>query len=252
MLAVRSGSEGSRARENRSSAKSKGWVALALLLLPLTAAAGPGPDYRWDESRNRPGPNRCRDSSQCDGARTCSPAGWCQGEARPMPPPPPPHSGRDHGGRDWGQGPRPQRSTLIRSRLAGLVLDVQGNKRAPGAGIIAHRAKSNREGNDNQQWELVPTRGGYLIRSRLNGLVLDVQGANKAAGTPVITWEATGQPNQVWQLVPGRGRDTYYIQSQLNGLVLDIEGAKTDGSGRLITYPMKREGADNQLWQLDI
>ncbi|KFA88409.1 RICIN domain-containing protein [Archangium violaceum] len=99
---------------------------------------------------------------------------------------------------------------------------------------------------------LVPTRGGYLIRSRLNGLVLDVQGANKAAGTPVITWEATGQPNQVWQLVPGRGRGTYYIQSQLNGLVLDIEGGKTDGSGRIITYPMKRDGADNQLWQLDL
>ncbi|WIG92976.1 RICIN domain-containing protein [Myxococcus sp. SDU36] len=254
MLAVRSSSEGVRARENRSSAKGKGWAALALLLLPLTAAAGPGPGYRWDESRNRPGPNRCRDNAQCDGARTCSPAGWCQGEARRTPPPPPP--GRGPGGQDWGNGrgeTRPQRSTFIRSRLAGLVIDIAGGNRAPGAGLIAHPAKSNRVGNDNQKWELVPTRGGYLIRSRLNGLVLDVEGANKAQGTRVVTWEAHGQPNQVWQLVPGRVRGTYYIQSQLNGLVLDIEGAKTDGSGRLITFPMKRDGtANNQLWQLDI
>jgi hypothetical protein len=256
MLAIRSGSEDGRARENRSSAKGKGWAVLALLLLPLTAAAGPGPEFRWDESRNRPGPNRCHDSSQCDGARTCSPAGWCQGEARPTPPPPPTsHWNRDPGGRDWNPGrgeSRAQRSTFIRSRLAGLVIDIAGNNRSPGAGLVAYPAKSNREDNDNQKWELVPMRGGYLIRSRLNGLVLDVEGANKAPRTAVVMWEAHGQPNQVWQLVTGRVRGTYYIQSQLNGFVLDIEGAKADGTGRLITYPMRSEGAENQLWRLDV
>ncbi|AEI64931.1 RICIN domain-containing protein [Corallococcus macrosporus] len=251
MLAFRCSSEGGRARENRSSVKARGWAALALLLLPLTASAGPGPSYRWDESRNRPGPNRCQTSAQCDGARTCSSSGWCQGEARPTPPPPPP----SHNGRDWRpeRDTRPQRGTFIRSRLEGLVIDIVGGNRAPGAGLVAFRAKSNREGNENQKWELVPTRGGYLIRSRLNGLVLDVEGANKAPGTAVVMWEAHGQPHQVWQLVPGRVRGTYYIQSKLNGLVLDIEGARTDGSGRLITYPMKRDGtAQNQLWKLDI
>ncbi len=256
MLSVRSGSEGGRVRANRSSVKGKGWAALALLLLPLAAVAGPGPNYRWDESRNRPGPNRCQNASQCDGARTCSPAGWCQGEARPTPPPPPPPPGRGHGGRDWEPGrgePRSQRSTFIRSKLAGLVIDIEGANRAPGAGLIAHRAKSQREGNANQQWELVPTRGGYLIRSKLNGLVLDVEGANTAPATRVVTWEAHGQANQVWQLVPARRKGTYYIQSKLNGFVLDIEGGRTDGAGRLIIYPMKRDGeADNQLWQLDI
>ncbi|RKH16928.1 hypothetical protein D7X74_14020 [Corallococcus sp. CA047B] len=247
MFAVRSGSEAGRAREDRASAKGRGWAALALLLLPMTVAAGPGPNYRWDESRNRPGPNRCHDASQCDGARTCSPAGWCQGEARPSPPP---------GRSEWGHGrgeTRPQRSTSIRSKLAGLVIDIEGANRSPGAGLVAFRAKSNREGNDNQMWELVPTQGGYLIRSRLNGLVLDVEGADKAEGTRVITWEAHGGLNQVWKLVPGRVRGTYFIQSQLNGLVLDIEGGRTDGSGRLITFPMHRNGpADNQLWRLDL
>jgi len=246
MLSFRSGSASGRMGV-------KGLAALALLFLPLTAAAGSGPHYRWDESKNRPAASRCRNDSQCDGARTCSHAGWCQGEARPTPPPPPPppsRPGRDHGP-DRGES-RPQRATFIRSRLNGLVLDVQGGNRQMGAGIIAHRPKGNREGNDNQQWELVPTRGGYLIRSRLNGLVLDIEGANKGSSTRVITWEAHGSPNQVWQLVPSHIRGYYFIQSQLNGFVLDIEGARTDGTGRLITHPMKRGGADNQLWQLDV
>jgi hypothetical protein len=276
MQVVRMGSEGGRARENRSSRKGLGWAALALLLLPLTAAAGPNPNYRWDESRNRPGPNRCRDSSQCDGARTCSPAGWCQGEARPTPPPPPapPPPARPGPGSDWGRGPdrdnggpgrgpggpdwghgrgesRPQRATFIRSRLAGLVLDIAGNNRASGATVIAHPAKNRRDGIDNQQWELVPTQDGYSIRSRLNGFVLDIWGLNRNAGAPVRVGEFNGGANQIWQLVPSSVRGYYYIQSKLNGFVLDIEGGKTDGSGRLIAYPMKREGAENQLWQLD-
>jgi hypothetical protein len=246
MLAFRSGSAGRGARENQRSTKGWGWAALALLVLPLTATAGPGPNYRWDEARNSPGPNRCQSASQCDGARTCSPAGWCQGEARPAPPPPP-------SGWNTGRGEaRPLRATFIRSKLAGLVVDIADNNPAPGAGLIAYPAKSRRDGNANQQWELVPTQGGYLIRSRLNGLVLDVEGGNTAAGTAVVMWEAHGQPNQVWQLVPGRRRGTYFIQSQLNGFVLDIEGGRSDGAGRLIIHPKNRGGSDNQLWELDV
>ena len=251
MLAFRSGSEGGRARENRSSTKGRGWAALALLLLPLTAAAGPSADYRWDESRNRPGPNRCRDSSQCDGSRTCSPSGWCQGDARPTPPPPP-RSDWEHGRPDRGPDRdevRTGRPTFIRSQLNGLVLDISGNNRASGAEVIAHPAKRRREGIDNQQWELVPTRGGYYIRSQLNGLVLDIWGLNKNQGAPVRMGEMNGGANQIWQLVPSHVRGYYFIQSNLNGYVLDIEGARTDG--RLIAYPRKSSGTENQLWQLD-
>lgn len=38
--------------------------------------------YR-DETRNPGGAYRCSNSCQCDGMRTCSQWGWCQGTARP-------------------------------------------------------------------------------------------------------------------------------------------------------------------------
>ncbi len=257
MVSFRSGSAGGRMG-------SRGWAALALLLLPLTASAGPNPNYRWDESKNRPGPNRCRTDSQCDGARSCSPSGWCQGEARPAPPPPPPsrpmppsrptppppppppsrpdwHNGRD----DF----RTERPTFIRSRLDGLVLDISGNNRASGAEVIGHPAKHRRDGIDNQQWELVPARGGYYIRSRLNGFVLDVWGNNRDAGAQVRVGQVNGGANQIWRLIPSHVRGYYFIESALNGYVLDIEGARTNG--RLIVHPRKSSGIENQLWEFD-
>ena len=40
----------------------------------------PNPQH-IDEAKNVGGPNRCLDMSECDGFRTCSSAGWCQGWA---------------------------------------------------------------------------------------------------------------------------------------------------------------------------
>ncbi|WP_425334903.1 hypothetical protein [Myxococcus stipitatus] len=40
-------------------------------------------NYYRDEARNPRGPNRCSNSCDCDGMRTCSSSGWCQGVARP-------------------------------------------------------------------------------------------------------------------------------------------------------------------------
>lgn len=60
-------------------------LALALLLgLTPLAQAGDSYDHRVDESKNAMGANRCSDSRDCDGKRTCSPFGWCQGVARPQ------------------------------------------------------------------------------------------------------------------------------------------------------------------------
>ncbi|MDO9018311.1 MAG: hypothetical protein Q8S73_12195 [Deltaproteobacteria bacterium] len=55
---------------------------VSLALMPAAAQAGSGPSFCWDEARNPGGANRCTNSQQCDGARTCSAAGWCQGTAR--------------------------------------------------------------------------------------------------------------------------------------------------------------------------
>ena len=55
---------------------------VALAVAPTVAQAGSGPSYCWNEARNQRGPNRCTNNNECDGARTCSSAGWCQGTAR--------------------------------------------------------------------------------------------------------------------------------------------------------------------------
>ncbi|MEM7156162.1 MAG: hypothetical protein AAF799_25135 [Myxococcota bacterium] len=39
-------------------------------------------EYEWDEATNPLGPNQCNDDCECDGARDCSPFGWCEGIAR--------------------------------------------------------------------------------------------------------------------------------------------------------------------------
>jgi hypothetical protein len=57
-------------------------LALTLSLAPTVAQAGSGPTFCWNEANNPGGPNRCTNNSQCDGARTCSQSGYCQGTAR--------------------------------------------------------------------------------------------------------------------------------------------------------------------------
>jgi len=40
------------------------------------------PCYTWNEGITPLGPNRCKTSCECDGARTCSKSGFCEGTAR--------------------------------------------------------------------------------------------------------------------------------------------------------------------------
>lgn len=46
------------------------------------ASAGDNPSYCHDESQNTRGSNQCSSNADCDGLRTCSGAGWCQGTNR--------------------------------------------------------------------------------------------------------------------------------------------------------------------------
>lgn len=61
-----------------------GGVAAMMALAPGVASAGDGVGYTWDEAKNPLGPNKCKTDKECDGLRTCSPHGWCQGTARPV------------------------------------------------------------------------------------------------------------------------------------------------------------------------
>lgn len=57
-------------------------VALALVMSQTVAVAGNDPNYYWDEAKNPGGSNKCTNNNQCDGRRTCSANGWCQGVSR--------------------------------------------------------------------------------------------------------------------------------------------------------------------------
>lgn len=61
---------------------------LSLAFLAMTsiyASATPkSADYHHDEAKNANGPNRCQTDMDCDGLRTCSAYGWCQGTSRPV------------------------------------------------------------------------------------------------------------------------------------------------------------------------
>jgi len=63
----------------------------------------------------------------------------------------------------------------------------------------------------------------FLIRGRQSGLVLDVQGGETEPGTPVLLWEETGAPNQMWFY----DRIDGAIRCKQTGLCLDFDDENT-------------------------
>jgi len=63
----------------------------------------------------------------------------------------------------------------------------------------------------------------FIIRARQSGLCLDVQGAAEEPGSPVILWEETGLPNQLWYY----DRIDGCIRSKQTGLCLDFDDENT-------------------------
>ena len=112
-------------------------------------------------------------------------------------------------------------SYLIRSKLNGFVLDIQGGSTAACAQIISYPHNGER-GTANQHWRFVPvgSEGTYLIQSELNNFVIDITGSNTAPVTPVISYPsngATGTSNQQLELLPVPNEvNTYLIRTKLN------------------------------------
>lgn len=52
---------------------------IALLMLSVNAQQ----KYAWHNYNEGPSGNRCSNSIQCDGLRTCTQYGWCTGNSRP-------------------------------------------------------------------------------------------------------------------------------------------------------------------------
>ncbi|MDD2816708.1 MAG: RICIN domain-containing protein [Thiotrichaceae bacterium] len=145
---------------------------------------------------------------------------------------------------------------LIRSKLNGFVLDIQGGSTAACAQIISY-PHNGECGTANQHWRFLPvgSEGTYLIQSELNNFVIDITGSNVAPVTPVISYPsngATGTSNQQWELIPVPNEvNTFMIRTKLNGFVLDIEGGNQSAGARIISYPANgATGTANQHWEI--
>lgn len=148
---------------------------------------------------------------------------------------------------------------------SGLVLDIAGEKRNPGAKICAWNRKN--PAADNQLWmiqgrEVISKLNGFLItcngnrlqmmprnaspgqqfwldgntlRCDMNGQVVDIEGGAQA-GRDVITWNQNGQINQRWRFEPSAGMapvPTTYApqQQQAYGYIQNDSGLVMDLAG---------------------
>jgi ricin-type beta-trefoil lectin protein len=147
---------------------------------------------------------------------------------------------------------------LIQNKLAGHVIDIQGNSTADGALLDAYHAKTAPGDNPaNQQWEfnLDPAGSGYyLISNPPTGHVIDIQGNSTADGASLDAYHAKTAPgqnhdNQLWQLIPDPGGSGYFfLQNKLTGHVIDVSHNSTTDGAALDAFPLKLFGNDNQLW----
>jgi hypothetical protein len=121
---------------------------------------------------------------------------------------------------------------FIRSRLSGLVLDVEGNNRSPGARILTWHQKPG--DNDNQLWYEDYQTG--TIRSKLNGYCFDLAG-----DTLVLNPFYPGNTNQQWM------KADPFIQNRVTPhRVLDVADNNSGQGARIIAY--NRHGGTNQMF----
>jgi hypothetical protein len=121
---------------------------------------------------------------------------------------------------------QPQFYTLV-NRNSGKCVDVDSGRLDDGA----HVRQWSCNGTVAQQFEVVPTSGGYsVIRSVNSGKVLDVDGVSTADGANVWQWTYLNGNNQHWRL-EATGDGWYRIVAQHSGKALDVAGCGTaDGT----------------------
>lgn len=144
-------------------------------------------------------------------------------------PPPPPYSACF-----------PYRSYFfIRSRVNGLVLDVQGGNPAPGTPVVLWKQKET--DNSNQLWFEDSVTG--TIRSKLNEYCLDVDGSQV-----VLKPYQPGNVNQLWE------RSAEFIRNchQPNRLIT-VDMLKPGSGGRiLITNNNKTKKQTAQMFDFQL
>ncbi|MDX6345558.1 MAG: hypothetical protein QOF84_348 [Streptomyces sp.] len=97
------------------------------------------------------------------------------------------------------------------------------------------------DGSPSQQWQFVPTGGGYYEVLNRNAAAQneawDVTGGPSATspGTAIQTWSYGGGTNQQWQPVPAAG-SYYTFVARNSGLCLDTPNASTANGVQLQVY----------------
>lgn len=174
---------------------------------------------------------------------------------------------------------------FIRSRLHGLVLEIEDRSRDAGASVVPQETKG--EANEHQQWyvdgmtstvrsklndfcldinddsTLIVTPfkpgdgnqqfevAGDRLSQRANSLnVVDIGEADEEPGARVCVYEYSGDDNQRWEFDYLEAQ-FFYMISELSGMVVDIARSDMSPGAKMHMWPKVPEPLDNQLWYED-
>ena len=124
-----------------------------------------------------------------------------------------------------------------------LCLDVFGNTTTSGAAIDQWTCN----GQSNQQFQFVPTSGGYgELQAENSGDDVAVAGNSTAQGTPDIVQEpVSGASGSLWK--PAQQSDgSWQFQNSNSGLCLDVYGDGGNTGQQLDQWPCKNAPGTNQ------
>jgi Ricin-type beta-trefoil lectin domain-like len=124
-----------------------------------------------------------------------------------------------------------------------LCLDVFGNTTSSGAAIDQWTCN----GQANQQFQFVPTSGGYgELQAQNSGDDVAVAGGSTAAGTPdIVQQPVNGAASSLW--LPVQQSDgSWAFKNQNSGLCLDVYGAGSNTGQQLDQWSCKNAPGTNQ------
>jgi hypothetical protein len=128
-----------------------------------------------------------------------------------------------------------------------LCLDVYGNTSSSGAAIDQWACN----GQSNQQFQFVPTSGGYgELQAQNSGQDVAVANSSTAQGSPdIVQQPVSGSAASLW--LPQQQSDgSWQFKNQNSGLCLDVYGAGSNQGQQLDQWPCKNAPGTNQDFNL--
>jgi hypothetical protein len=145
------------------------------------------------------------------------------------------------GGSNGGGFPSGYHQLVVASNS--LCLDVYGNTSTAGAAIDQWACNSQ----SNQQFQFVPTSGGYgEIQAQNSSQDVTVANSSTTQGSPDIVQQAVNG-NAASQWLPQQQSDgSWQFKNQNSGLCLDVYGAGSNQGQQLDQWPCKNAPGTNQ------